>query len=264
MLKTEYVHFGDGYTGFLACAARAAAPMPRVVVIQEALGLDEHIEDVTARIAKAGYVALAPDCFARKGLRPEALTRERIAAVVRVLNTIPLARVMDPAAREEAFAASENAVALRETAFAMFNAAADAATHVVPVIAAARFLREEHELTRGQKIASIGFCMGGALSARLAAADPLLAGAVMFYGMAPPDDLAVTIQCPVLAFYGENDPRINGSIAGFREALRVPFEHHVFGGATHAFFNDTRLTYDVAAARSAWARTLAFFAERLA
>jgi carboxymethylenebutenolidase len=259
VITTEDIAFGDGFTGYLAYPKRATGPLPGVVVIQEAFGLDVHIEDVTRRVAAAGYVALAPDCYARHGLRPEPLTRPRTAAVLAVLDTIPRARAMDPAARDEAFAASPDAAALRETALAMFHAAADLTPALPPLVAAAKYLRE----SRATKVAALGFCMGGGLSARLAAADPELAGAVIFYGMSPPDDLAARIFCPILGLYGESDPRINASVDGFAEALaarRIPFARHTFPGAGHAFFNDTRSTYNPAAARQAWAHALGFLA----
>ena len=73
-IKSEWVHYGD-QIGYLARPERAAAPLPGVVVIQEAWGVNEQIEDVTRRIAAAGYLALAPDLFAVKGERPPALGR---------------------------------------------------------------------------------------------------------------------------------------------------------------------------------------------
>jgi carboxymethylenebutenolidase len=266
MITTDTVRFGDGFSGFVAYPTRATTPLPGVIVIQEALGLNEHIEDVAGRLARAGYLALAPDCFARHGVRPAPLARERLAETVACFDQLPRPKLMDPVARDEAFAAAgpEAAARMRESALAMFKAAGDPAGNLPPVVAAARYLRDELELPRGQPIASIGFCMGGALSARLAAADPALAAAVMFYGLAPPDDVAVQIRCPVLAFYGERDPGINASLPAFAAAVTAPFEHHVFEGAMHAFFNDTRSTYDVRAARAAWARTLAFLAANLA
>jgi len=42
------------------------------------------------------------------------------------------------------------------------------------------------------------------------------------------------------------------------------FEHHVYAGAPHGFFNDTRPSYRVDAARDAWARSLAFLGRHLA
>jgi len=139
--------------------------------------------------------------------------------------------------------------------------------NLAPVVEAARFLRGELAATRGQKIVSVGFCMGGALSAALAANDPELAGAVVFYGMPPAEDAIAKIRCPVLGFYGGLDARIGAALPAFTEAMARAgkrLEKHVYEGAQHAFFNDTRAVYDASAARDAFARTLAFFREQLA
>ena len=64
-VKGEWVSYGSE-RGYLAFPPRAALPLPSVVVIQEIFGVVEHIEDVTRRIAAAGYVALAPDLYAGK------------------------------------------------------------------------------------------------------------------------------------------------------------------------------------------------------
>ena len=65
-IKGEWVRYGDE-VGYLALPEQAAAPLPGVLVIQEIGGVNEQIEDVTRRIAAAGYVALAPDLFAVSG-----------------------------------------------------------------------------------------------------------------------------------------------------------------------------------------------------
>ena len=77
-IRTEVVRCGD-CSGYLAMPARAALPLPGVIVIQEISGITDHMEDVVRRIAAAGYVAVAPDLFAVKGERPPALGRERMS-----------------------------------------------------------------------------------------------------------------------------------------------------------------------------------------
>jgi carboxymethylenebutenolidase len=137
----------------------------------------------------------------------------------------------------------------------MFAAAGDSDGNLPGVLAAARWAH-----ARGGKVASIGFCMGGGLSARLAAHDPALAGAIVFYGMSPPDAEAAKIRCPVLGLYGALDPRINASVPAFQAAAGERLEVHTYDGAYHAFFNETRPVYSVDAARDAWARALGFLA----
>jgi carboxymethylenebutenolidase len=269
--KTDWVRFGDQkqHTGFLAWPERAAAPMPSVVVIQEAWGVDEHIEDVALRFARAGYVALAPDLFSENGERPLHFSRPRMAAVKAFVNTVPPTAWTDPVAREEALSKlpEPGRSEVRESFGLLHGAALTKIDSYVPqMVAATTFLRETHALTRGAKVGSVGFCLGGALSARLACADPKLGAAVIFYGMAPPVDQIPKIVCPVLGLYGGLDARVNGGLADFSAAMEKQgkrFEHHVYEGAQHAFFNDTRPSYQARAARDAFARTLELFRREL-
>ena len=86
-IKGEWIRYGD-QAGYLARPERAADPLPGVVVIQEVFGVNSQIEDVTRRIAAAGYVALAPDLFAVEGERPAPLSQERIAAAMRIMGRL--------------------------------------------------------------------------------------------------------------------------------------------------------------------------------
>jgi len=93
------------------------------------------------------------------------------------------------------------------------------------------------------------------------------AAAVIFYGSAPPPERIAGVRCPILGFYGGDDPRITQGVPAFTEALHAAgkaFESHIYPGAPHAFFNDTRGSYRVDPSRDAWARTLAFFSQHLA
>ncbi len=83
---------------------RAPTPLPGVLVIQEIGGVNGHIEDVTRRIAAAGYAALAPDLYAVDGKRPEALTKERFAEAFGFAARLPPGTMFNPAAREAALA----------------------------------------------------------------------------------------------------------------------------------------------------------------
>jgi carboxymethylenebutenolidase len=108
--------------------------------------------------------------------------------------------------------------------------------------------------------------MGGGLSALLACEEPELSAAVVYYGTSPSAEEVAGIACPVLAFYGEKDARVNAGIPGFEEAMRKggkSFEHHVYPGAAHAFFNDDGASYEVRAARDSFARMMMFFARLL-
>jgi len=265
----EWVRYGEG-SGYYAKPGKAAGPLPGVVVIQEIMGVNEHIEDVTRRIAGAGYAALAPDLFAVNGARPAPLTRERVAEAFGYAATLPPGTMFNPATREPALAKldDERRGRITETFGAVFSFATPAGVQSVmpPLLRAFRYLHDERPETRGQKIGCVGFCMGGGLSALLACEEPELSGAAVFYGMTPPAEKAARIACPVIAFYGGLDQRVNAGIPGFQEAMRAAgrsYEHHVYDGATHAFFNDDTPAYHPLAARDSYARLLAFFSKTL-
>ncbi len=268
--QTEWIRYGANkqHSGFLAWPARAVSPLPAVLVLQEAWGVDPHIEDVTVRIAKAGYAALAPDLFAENGERPKPLGRDRMEALKEFINTMPPSAWGDPKAREEALGklAEPLRSQVTESFGALFGAMGQIDAFVPKLVDAANHLRSERPLTRGAKVGAVGFCMGGTLAARLAFADPKLSAAVVFYGSGPPAEQIPNIACPVLGLYGGLDARVNGGIPDFAAAMSKHgkrFEHHVYEGAQHAFFNDTRPSYNAKASRDAFARTLEWFRREL-
>ncbi len=268
-VKGEWVCYGEG-CGYFAAPGKTAYPLPGILVIQEVGGVNEHIQDVTRRIAAAGYAALAPDLYAVNGVRPQALTEARISEAFRFGSSLPPGAMFDPARREAELARLPPAEAARigETFGQVYSflAPGRVQTLVAPLRLAFRHLREERAESRGQRIGCVGFCMGGGLSALLACEEQELAGAAVFYGMAPPAEKVASITCPVIAFYGALDQRVNAGIAGFQEAMSrsgKSFTHHVYEGAGHAFFNDDSPAYNVKAARDAFARLLAFFSQTL-
>ncbi len=268
-IKGEWIRFGEG-SGYFAKPEKAAGPLPGVVVIQEIMGVNEHIEDVTRRVAAAGYAALAPDLYASNGRRPDALSRERIVEAFTFAASLPPGTMFDPATRQAALArlGGTQGPRIGETFREMYSFAAPdrLATLMGPLHRAFGHLHDERPETRGRKIGCVGFCMGGGLSALLACEEPEVAGAGVFYGMAPPAEKVTAGSCPIIAFYGARDQRVNASIPGFQEAMRAakrPYDHHVYEGAGHAFFNDDGVSYEVNAARDAWARLLEFFSKTL-
>jgi carboxymethylenebutenolidase len=269
-LHTENVVYGGGqYTGYFVRPARAEKPLPAVVVLQEAWGVDDHIEDVAGRFAYAGYAVLAPDMFARNGVRPEPLSRPRLAELLAFVNTAGTAVFMDEKARAEAIGKlpADHGKRVQESMGALFGGLRDPGAHVPTLLATTQYLRDERDETRGQKIGSVGYCMGGGLSALLACHDPKLAVACIYYGMAPPPEKIPQIQCPVAGFYGGEDKRVNDGIPAFADAMKAAgkrYESHVYPGAQHAFFNDNRPSYHAGASRDAFARTLELFRTNLA
>ncbi len=275
-LASEWIDY-DGPAGavsaYLTRPKAADGPLPGVVVIQEIWGVDRHISDVADRIASAGYVAVAPDLYSAGGGRPPALAVERVDAAKAFLNTLPPGQWMsvlgDDARRAEALSklGPEQAKEVGETLGALFGGVGrDSAPHVASLRGAVALLRS-HPASAGRAVGSIGFCMGGNLSALLASEEPELSAAAIFYGSSPSAEQVGSIRCPVRGFYGQDDPRIIAGLPAFEEALSaagVDHELRIYSDTGHAFFNDTRPSYRPEAARDAWGRVLAFFANTLA
>lgn len=254
-----------GTPAYGARPAAAQAPLAAVVVIQEVWGVDEHIRDLTDRFATAGYYAVAPDLYAQEGERPAALAGDRIEALKLFLDHAPPEAWRDPAARDAALAAlpEPDRSRLRETVSVVLTPDRPYDRWLRTLLAVAEAVRGSR-LCNG-RVMSTGYCLGGHLSARLAGADPELAAAAIYYGASPDPGAMRALACPLIGCYGGEDPRITGTVPAFEEAMRAAgkrFEAHVYPGAPHAFFNDTRPSYRVDAARDAWARTLKLFAEQ--
>jgi carboxymethylenebutenolidase len=91
-------------------------------------------------------------------------------------------------------------------------------------------------------IGSIGFCMGGRLSATLATSGAELAAAAVFYGPNPPLKDVPNVRCPVQGHYGGDDPSVTLKVPDLDAAMKAAgkeFSYYVYEGAPHAFHNDT-------------------------
>ena len=212
-------------SGYLAQPADAERH-PGVVVIHENRGLVEHIKDVARRLAKAGYVALAPDLLARVGGTEHFTSLDELQSTLR---TIP----------PEAFMVDLNA--------ALDNLKSLPCVHP-------------------DRLGVTGFCFGGGMAWRLLTLRRDMKAGVPFYGAAPPSEDVPRIRAAVLAIYAELDGRINGTIAELEKAIHgagVRYEKVMYPGTAHAFHNDTGVNYNPEAARDAWARTLEHFARYL-
>lgn len=127
-------------------------------------------------------------------------------------------------------------------------------------VAATQFLRAQPG-TNG-RLGVVGFCYGGAIANRLAAALPDLAAAVPFYGSAPPLDTVAAIKAELLLHFAANDERVNASWPPYEAALKaagVKHAAHLYPNTQHGFHNDTTPRYDPEAAQLAWRRTVGFF-----
>jgi carboxymethylenebutenolidase len=269
-LERQWVTY-DGPAGsvpaLLVRPQPASGPRPGVIVIQEVWGVDDHIADLCERFASAGYVALAPDLYAAAGTRPQALAFERVERAKAFLDTFPAGRWMgmDERQRAQALANAPDGEEVGETLGALFgNVQRDRDKHVETLRPAVGCLRS-HEACAGRPVASVGYCMGGGLSARLAISSELSA-AVIYYGVSPEPEQVAQISCPIRGFYGRDDPRIVSGLPEFAAALAnagIDHKLRVYPDAPHAFFNDTRPSYRSEPARDAWARTLGFLAATL-
>ena len=208
--------------------ARPAKPGPGVIVIQEWWGLVPHIEHVADRFAGEGFVALAPDLY-------HGQTTKSPDEAGRLMMSLRV----DEAARDLA-------------------AAIDYVTALPDVVA-----------SRVPKVGTVGFCMGGALSLFAASKNPEVGACVVFYGGHPnikPD--LPSLGAPVLGIYAGKDTFVNAQVVAELDrqltGLGKPHTFHTYAEAAHAFFNDERReVYDPAAAKDAWAKTLAFLRREL-
>lgn len=112
----------------------------------------------------------------------------------------------------------------------------------------------------------VGFCYGGAIANRLAAALPDLACAVPFYGIGPALESVPNIRAELLLHFASNDERVNATWPPYEEALKkagVKYVAHTYPNTQHGFHNDTTPRFDPPAAKLAWQRTLELFERTL-
>ncbi|REE95661.1 dienelactone hydrolase family protein [Thermomonospora umbrina] len=211
-------------------AARPEVPSGRtVVVLQEAFGVNEHIQDIARRFAARGFLALAPDLFHRTGT--EELSYEEHSEALGLIKQIgPDQIVADVRAVLDGHDLARTAI----VGFCFGGRAAFTAAAATPGLGAA-----------------VVFYGPGI------AAGPY---AVL--------DRAGSITAPLLLHVGEEDPTIPADqVAAIDEALGdagVDFEQHVYPGAGHAFACDARPhMFRLRAAETAWERTHAFLDRHL-
>ena len=222
-LETAYASYA-GTRGkvraYVARPRKADGPLPGVLVIHENRGLNAHIEDVARRAALAGYLAVAPDGLSVAGGAPADQEKAR-----------------------DLFAATDRAVIDAD------------------VVAGVSYFAERKDCSG--KLGVVGFCYGGGMALQCAVERPEIAAAVAFYGSAPAADKIAGIKAALGMHYAGKDERINAGIADFRAALDqhgIAYSLNMYPGTQHGFHNDSSAArYDVAAAKLAWARTVAFF-----
>jgi carboxymethylenebutenolidase len=119
------------------------------------------------------------------------------------------------------------------------------------------------------KIGSVGWCMGGGWSIKLAMSEPKLAACAVIYGSLPTEAASIAkIQAPVLGNFGADDRGITpDSVRAFDAAMKAagkPVDVKIYDGAGHAFENpNNKDGYRPQAAADAWSRMDAFFKKTL-
>ena len=115
------------------------------------------------------------------------------------------------------------------------------------------------------RIASIGWCFGGAQSLQLAlnSEDHPLAATIIYYGQVVNDTNEISkIKWPVLGIFGDQDQSISvDSVKAFEQALNetgVTNEIYIYPGVGHAFANPSNDNYAPQETADAWKKTLAF------
>lgn len=209
-----------------------ARKRPLVLVVQEIFGLHEHIKDVCRRLAKLGYVAVAPSMYDRQG---DVTKLESFDAIRAIVAKVPDTQVMSDL--DAAVAWAVNAGHADES-----------------------------------KLAITGFCWGGRITWLYAAHNPKVRCGVAWYGRllgdktvnqpAHPVDIARAIKAPVLGLYGGQDAGI--PVASVEEMLKAlgrgsKSTINVYPDAPHAFFADYRPSYVEVDAKDGWRRCLDWF-----
>ena len=125
----------------------------------------------------------------------------------------------------------------------------------------------QHLKGTSDKVAVLGFCMGGALTVAALVHLPDIAAGVCFYGI-PPKEFAdpAKIRVPFEGHFARQDdwctPALVDELEGAMKAAGATPEIYRYDAA-HAFFNERSAAYDLASANQAWERTAAFLEKRL-
>ena len=205
---------------------------PGVIVLQEAFGVNSHIRNISDRIAKEGYVAIAPELFHRTAEPGFEVGYTADFSVI-----MPHFQTMTP-----------------ESMGKDMQAAYD-------------WLQKQNNVLHA-KIGSIGFCLGGRASFLANAILPLSAG-ISFYGGRTETlvDKANELHAPHLFFWGGLDKHIGqeqiDTVINAVKKAGKPYTNVVISYADHAFNCDDRASYNKQAASEAWAMSMAFFKNNL-
>jgi carboxymethylenebutenolidase len=243
--STEGLSAGEGIydmqgfsVPFYYAAPAGKKNLPVILVVQEIFGVHEYIADTCRRFAKAGYLAIAPDLYARQGDAAKYTDIGKLIA--EVVNKVPDEQVMADLDGAVAWA-SENGGNVK-------------------------------------KVGITGFCWGGRITWLYAEHSKAVKAGVAWYGrlvgtpsaLTPkhPLELAANLKAPVLGLYGGQDGGIPlTTVNEMKDALAAAkgnkaaaaSEFVVYPQAPHAFHADYRPSYRKEAAEDGFQRALAWF-----
>jgi carboxymethylenebutenolidase len=213
----------------------SGGPFPVILVVQEIFGVHEHIKDLCRRLAKAGYLAVAPELYARQGDVSKITDIQEI--ISKVVSKVPDEQVMKDL---DATAAWARQSGKGDTA----------------------------------RLGITGFSWGGRIVWLYAAHNPNLKAGVAWYGrlvstttdpLHPknPIDVVGELKAPVLGLYGGADMGIpNDTVVKMQKALKEankPSESILYADTPHGFNADYRATYRKDKAEDGWKRMLEWF-----
>ena len=224
---------GDESMPAYRAAPAAGGPFPVVLVVQEIFGVHEHIRDVCRRLAKLGWLAVAPELYHRHGDVSKIENFQEI--ISRVVSKVPDARVMGDLDATVAWAGANGG----DT----------------------------------ERLGITGFCWGGRIVWLYAAHSDKVKAGVAWYGrlvsqtddLHPrnPVDVAVDLRCPVLGLYGGADQGIPlDTVESMRAAIakgKSQSEIVIYPDAPHGFHADYRPSYRQDRAEDGWKKLLAWF-----
>jgi carboxymethylenebutenolidase len=206
--------------------------LPTVLVVQEIFGVHEHIKDICRRLAKAGYLAIAPELYARQG---DVSKLADIDQIIPIVAKVPDAQVMSDLDAAATWAAKNggDAAKLAVTGFCWGGRIT--------------WLYAAHNQTVKAGVAWYGRVAGK--TNELTPANPI--------------DVVKSINAPVLGLYGGADAGIpNDTVDKMREALKAAgkkSEIHTYPDVPHGFHADYRPSYRKEAAEDGWKRLLGWF-----
>jgi carboxymethylenebutenolidase len=228
---TLQVADGTSMEAYSSTPATGSGTYPGLMLFQEAYGVNHHIRSLADRFANEGYVVIAPELFHRT------------------------------ASGFEGNYADFGSVAPHMQALTDRGLEAD-------VQAAWNWLQSQPNV-RHERLASVGYCMGGRVSFLANCILPLTAAISYYGGRIVPDLVKRTesLYAPMLFFWGGLDRHIpHEHVEAVMSELRRAGKPHInveISYADHAFFCDERPNYNAEAARESWLLTLAFLKEKM-